>query len=340
MPKLIMRAAGLNSSDRVRVLVKSLTRAFALVAWVFISPASASEGSVYGGPLGGTDIGNALLPSKAGLYFGIVDVVGPSNKLYNGNGDVNTSAHANVFVDAVGLGLLYVYPFKLLGGNLGTSVQESYQIGHVNLNGQKDKFSGVADIYSDLAEWSKYLGPMFGEGNSIPAGSRLPYGLTVKLAYSMIFPVGRYAADQLYTPGHNDYFFIPNAAFTYLTPPNRFGSGFEVDGHFFQNFASENGATNYYSGTVSDFDFALTERTNRWQYGIQGYYAVQIQNDTRNGIVVSPGGKRLQLLDIGPLLSYSFPKIGSNIKAKVEFPVYVQNAFNTTRFVVSYSMPF
>ena len=170
----MMQTVKRRKRGQARLSVKTLAGCIVLVAWLPTGSASASEGSVYGGPLGGTDIGNALLPAKTGLYFGIVDVTGPSNKLYDGNGNVNTSAHTTVFVNAVGLGLLYMYPFKLFGGNLGTSVQESYQVGHVNLNGRKDNFSGIADAYSDLLEWSKHIGPIFGEDRFIPTGSRLP----------------------------------------------------------------------------------------------------------------------------------------------------------------------
>jgi hypothetical protein len=302
-------------------------------------PASASEGSTYGGPVGGTDISNGLLPPNPGFYLGVVNQNATGTNLYGSNG--KATAKVDTFAEISGAGLTYVYPVKPFGGTLASSLQEVYEIGHFTLELRgvpKDHFTGWGDTYTDVISWSKHIGPIFGEGKSL-AGSRLPYGLTVKVTYSMILPTGRYSATRTFSPGHNDYFMIPNVAFTYLTPPNRFGDGFEIDGHYFQDFSTTNPATHYYSGTVGDFDFALTQKTGRWQYGLQGFYADQFQNDLQNGAIVKPGGKRLQLMDLGPLLAYSFPELHSTLKSKFEIPIYTQNSVNTYRLVFLYTTP-
>lgn len=291
------------------------------------NPASASEGLTYGGPRGGTDIGGAYLPAQSGFY-GIALLWGAAPNAYYGN-NASTSSTVHLHGDAVvgGLGLLYVYPFQLAGGTLASDVLAIYAIQHLSVNGiSKTKYQW-GDLYSDLIMWSKYLGERGTNG--------LPYGLTVKVAYSMQFPTGDY---QLNSPtpssGFNVYRIIPNVAFTYLTGPNALGDGVEFSSQIFYGMTTENGATHYQSGDTIDVDFAVSERSGRWQYGIAGYYANQIQGDKKNGTEL-PSGNKLRVFAIGPVVSYKIPEWKSVIKAKLQVPVYVRNTAHQISAVVT-----
>ncbi len=111
----------------------------------------------------------------------------------------------------------------------------------------------------------------FGTPAAPSPGTRpLPYGLTVQAAYSMIFPTGAYNTHQFNTPGHNDYFYIPNAAASYLFGPNFLGDGLEVSARVFYDHASTNQANSYTSGDVIDLDYAISERSGPFQYGLFG----------------------------------------------------------------------
>ena len=303
----------------------------------------AAEGNIYGGPVGGTDIRNAYLPQSPGLYGGLVGVYGNASSAYNNNGQVNGPVHVTVNAGVTAASLTYVYPFKILDGIIASTLQQAFYIDHAKIGRNSSYDSGFGDLYSDILSWSHYVGPLFGDAASSTPGAvtpKLPYGLTVKVAYSMIFPTGRYSTSQPAPPGHNDFFFIPNAAATYLTAPNRFGDGFEFDAHFFMDFAAKNPKTNYKTGTVADLDFAVTNRVGRSQFGLAGFYAEQISSDHRGSELVAPEGRHLRNLSLGPVLAYDFPEQRATIKLKILVPVELRNTLNTTRVILGYGLKF
>ncbi|WP_175821261.1 transporter [Burkholderia sp. BCC0419] len=297
-----------------------------------VNPVSASEGANYGGPVGGDDIQAAMLPPISGFYGAVVAGYAVGNRYYGNDGHQDPALHAKIASGVGAAGLLYVYPFKLLGGTLGTTLQGSVNGGRIEINGVSQTYSGVSDLYSDVLMWSKYF------GNAQPG--QPPVGLTLKLAYSMVFPVGEYNTTDLYTSGRNVWFFIPNVAFTYLTGPNALGDGLEVSAHVFLNFAAKNRATQYTSGTVADVNFAVSERWGRWQGGIAGYYASQLNDDYQQGQLVPPDGRRYASLAIGPVVSYDIPAWKSSVKFKALFPVHTKNSLAATTGYVVYSKAF
>ncbi|CAH2902183.1 MAG: hypothetical protein PCALPYG88_5672 [uncultured Paraburkholderia sp.] len=211
----------------------------ALIAGALVTTtASASEGNIFGGPVGGTDIRNATLPTQPGFYGALIGAQTFGTRAYGDNWTQNPRADIGVHVSGAAATLLYVYPVTLWGGTLASSVQGQVTYGHMSVNGRSQYFEGFGDVYSELIAYSKYFGPLW-NSNPEKRVSRLPYGLTVKLAYSMIFPVGKYNTTDLQTVGHNDYFYIPNIAFTYLTDPNAFGDGLELSTHLFLIFLRE-----------------------------------------------------------------------------------------------------
>jgi hypothetical protein len=319
---------------------KGLLILAACMSLVLSAPcARAAEGAIFGGPVGGTDIRNAYIPDQPGFYGSFVSSNASASELYSGN---TATGPLSSKVTIAAFGLMYVPPFKLFGGNVETLVQPNYQYGFFNYKNKRDHFIGLGETYWELG-WSKRLGPLFGENGSIPPGSNLPYGMTVKVAYSMIFPTGRYnppSPTNFYTPGHNVFFYIPNAAVSYLTPPNFLGDGFEISAHFFLDITSPNAVTQYHSYVVPDLDFALSERTGPWQYGIQGYYAQQITHDIRDGDPVNPDGKQLMALALGPVVAYDLPHHGGTIKVKLTVPIGQRNTTSTTRLIVGYSRKF
>ena len=92
---------------------------FALVAALQISAVFAAEGPTFGGPVGGTDIRNAYLPSATGFYVGFVTGYGHSSQLYGGGGHPENNVNVSTNNNNIAGGILYVYPFKLLGGTSG-----------------------------------------------------------------------------------------------------------------------------------------------------------------------------------------------------------------------------
>jgi hypothetical protein len=300
--------------------------------------AYAAEGPFFGGPVGGTDIRNAYLPPNPGFYGSLVGGAFWATHTYNNNGNTNNTPQAHGDEVLAAFGLMYVYPFHLFGGTLASSVQDSVGDAYVSINHHHEYYRGFGDLYADLITWSKYLGSPFGKADNARPG--LPYGLTVKLAYSMLFPTGKYNTTQLQTTGRNVFIYIPNFAVTYLTGPNFMGDGLEFSVHVFFDIVGRNSATNYSSGPIYDIDSAISERIGRWQIGVQGYYARQWEDDYQNGQSVAPNGKRLVTAGVGPIISYDIPKWKSSVKLKIQIPVYSRNTMGISRAFVIFTKAF
>lgn len=315
---------GLRVSQR---MIRIMAAALAISIFGLSGVAKASEGLTYGGPRGGTDINGAYLPEASGFY-GIALLWGAAPNAYYGDngGPGSLKFHGKAAVP--GLGLLYVYPFKLAGGTLATSVLQIYAFQHMCVNGTCRTKEEWGDLYSDIIMWSRYFG-------SRTSPQDLPYGLTVKAAFSMQFPTGKYR-EHSPTPsaGFNIYRIIPNVALTYLTGPNAIGDGVELSTQIFYGMTTTNEATHYASGDTVDIDFAVSERTGRWQYGLAGTYAFQLQGDKRNGVEV-PGGNKIGVVSLGPVVAYRIPSWKSVIKAKVLLPVYARNTAHQVTAVVT-----
>jgi hypothetical protein len=295
--------------------------------------AKASEGLTYGGPRGGTDINGAYLPQASGFY-GIALLWGAAPNAYYGNNGSRSSAvdfHGKAGVP--GLGLLYVYPFKLAGGTLASDVLDIYTVNRLCVNKTCKTQYQWGDLYSDIIMWSRYFG-----SSTSPQG--LPYGLTVKLAFSMQFPTGKYVAHAtIPSAGFNIYRIIPNVALTYLTGPNAIGDGVEFSTQIFYATTTTNKATHYASGDTLDIDCAVSERSGRWQYGIAGTYAWQLQGDRVKGVEL-PNGNKIGVVSLGPVVAYRIPSWKSVIKAKVLLPVYARNTAHQPTAVVTFVKAF
>ncbi len=311
--------------------------------WCGLSSATAAEGAVFGGPTGGTDIRNAYTPPVSGFYGNFVALYAGATDTHGDTGQT-VPVHVNTNLGAGAAGLLYVYPFKVFGGALDSFVQEAISYGKGTIGSRGGYASGFSDTYLELLGWSRYIGPIFGEGHTpSDQGSnkpRLPYGLTLKVAYSMILPTGDYNRNYLLPQGHNDFFFIPNIAATYLTQPNFLGDGIEFSVHVFADLAARNRKTDYFTGPVIDTDFAISDRLGRYQFGLTGFFAQQVQRDKAGGREVQPNGKRLVSFDLGPVLAYDIPEWQSTVKIKYQAPIDYHNSLGVQRLVISYSVKF
>ncbi|WP_395067911.1 transporter [Paraburkholderia silvatlantica] len=312
-----------------------ITRAVTAVslAAACASGAHASEGLFYGGPTGGTDIGQAYLPEHPGFYGAFLLGGLTTDKMYGNDArQENISARSQISIALAAI--QYVYPFKLAGGTIASAAAFSYlPYTHAEIGGVSQYNSGVQDLYMDVLSWSRHIA---GTGTGVP-GSPLPYGLTVKLAYSMILPIGDYRTDKIIKAGHNVFFFIPNASVSYLTGPNRLGDGTEFTLSVFYDIASLNRTTNYSTGDVIDFDYAVSERIGRWQVGVAGNYATQIQDDRIGNTVVNGNGDRVGAAAIGPVIAYAIPEWRAMVKFKYQYGIWQRNRPNQNLLILTFA---
>lgn len=274
----------------------------------------AAQGVTFGGPVGGTDIQSAYLPPEAGFYGSLIAVGAYGDRFYD-NAGMSPTTSVRLPGGIAEFGLLYVYPQKLFGGTLASSVASGYSWGSITVNGKRQNFQGMNDIYTDVLMWSKHLGTI--------EGGR-PRGLTMKLGYSMVLPTGKYDSADLYSPGRHTYYYIPNGAFTYLTGPNFLGDGTEFSMSYFLDIAGKNSANGYKNGLVADVDVAVSEVVGRWQLGVAGYYARQLTDDKVNGERRS--GNRFAGAAVGPVVSYNIPDCKCSVKFKAQFSVFTRNS--------------
>ncbi|HXD46697.1 MAG TPA: transporter [Pseudolabrys sp.] len=114
-------------------------------------------------------------------------------------------------------------------------------------------------------------------------------------------PVGAYDKNRVVNAGRNVYALMPEVSVTYLDPK----SGWEVSGTALYAMSSNNTDTNYKSGNIVHIDAAAGKMlTPRFKLGVAGYYAQQISDDSGAGAIY--GARRLRILGVGPVASFSF----------------------------------
>lgn len=295
-----------------------------LAASLITSSVIAAETPIYGGPIGGTDIGAAYLPPEPGLYMGAGFIGVTSDRFHDRDG--NEIPIDNSFGAGAGVvGLEYVYENKVFDGTLASSVQIGYGERCIRF-GERNCRWGVSDIYSDLFFWSKHVG---GGESENPSQAPLPYGLTIGGGLGVTVPSGRYDKDEPVNTGGNTWIISPNVAVTYLTGPRYSlgGDGTELSARLFYSMPQENRDTHFDAGTVVNLDWAITQRYGYWQVGVAGQHAEQIDSDRL------PNGTRTNDLkftagSVGPVISTFLPSIGSQLKVKAAANYDAKNTFS------------
>jgi len=309
---------------RIQMILRLISLLTGLVLVTLASAAHAAETPIYGGPIGGTDIGAAYLPPQPGLYMG-AGYIGITSEDYRDlNGD-KVPFDTDFDASAAVVGLNYVYDAKLFGGSIATSAQIGYGRRCIRF-GERNCNSGTADIYSDLFFWSKYLGGgVAGSAGLAP----LPYGLTIGGGLGITMPTGRYDMQEPVNTGGNTWIVSPNIAASYLTGPefSLGGDGTELSARLYYSMPQKNTDTDFDAGTVVNLDWAITERYGNWQVGFAGQQAKQIDGDKL------PDGTRtndskFSSGSVGPVVSVFLPSLGSQLKVKAAANYDAENTFS------------
>ena len=116
--------------------------------------------------------------------------------------------------------------------------------------------------------------------------------------------------------------------------------GTEISVRFFWNNYRENPATNYLAGDLLDFEFALTERIGRFQVGVTGFYAFQVEDDELLGVSVPPDGRRLKNFQLGPILNYDMPERMASVKVKAITTLVTENTVESWAVVFGWYKKF
>lgn len=310
-----------------------------VLAATFVSlskPASAIEGNVAAGPIGGTDIRSAFLPPP-GFYGGVIGVGSTVHDIKDGSGQTVPGLDAIHLTETLaGPFFLYVPDVRLFDGSIGLFgvFPGGQQCGQLVLAVPSRCTSGFGDPYVELA-WSR----AFGQLRPSRDATALPImqGLVLAVGLGAVLPFGHYdqqtqAANGV-TIGNNTFDLAPSIAVTYTTPPLIL-DGTEFSAKFYWNNYWANPVTKYKAGSLLDVDFAVTEHIGRFQAGLTGFYAFQVADDRQFGAIVPPDGRELKYLMLGGVLNYDIPEYGAVIRVKALTGVFSRNA------VVSHAIVF
>lgn len=299
---------------------------------------NAAENIKPAGPIGGTDIRQALLPPP-GVY-GVGVGVGLGFPEYWGEDeDLDTKGGSRIF----GAGVAVVYDAEVFGGTMASTAFASYERTCFGFEGGKKNCSeGQGDMYSDVLMWSRNFPLGYTRSQTAPW---IPYGLNVLVGLGVTLPTGKYDSSEPVNVGSNVYDFAPNMALTYIVPSifgDQFGDATEFSARVFYNKYTENHDTDYQTGDLVSMDFAVSQQFGQWQVGLAGTGFVQIEDDDINGFTPPNNGNRGKSLSLGPVVSYDFMVDNTpwNFKLKGLAPVDGENTVSAKGFVLSLGRKF
>lgn len=316
-----------------------LTGAFLFAA---CAPAIGAEGATLAGPVGGTDIRSALLPPP-GVYGGNVSLWATAVDFMDGSGNSNPAlAEAGLTKLISGTFLAYVPDLKVFGGSVAFAgmVPVERDCGQLSANTSTECLTGLADPYVELA-WSRSFGKV--RPSQFAGAAPILEGLTVLAGIGMVLPMGKYdaglARSHGTTVGNNIFDFSPTLAITYTTPPI-LAEGTELSAKLYWNNYLTNPTTDYHAGDLLNLDFALSERIGRYQVGVAGFYAVQVEDDELLGTRVAPDGRRAKTAYVGGVVNYDMPEHNATLKLKTLSSVMSENATWTHAVIVGWMKKF
>lgn len=290
-------------------------------------PAAAVEGSSAAGPTGGNDIRSANLPPP-GLYGGNILFGAVAHDFVDGDGKtIPALSEARLTRTRTAPFLVYVPDVEVFGGSVGIAavLPMGEDCGHLFANSPSDCFSGDGDLYVEAA-WSRSFGTL--RPSEYSGALPILEGLTVLVGLGVVFPTGRYDAEvattQGLTVGNNIRDVAPAVALTFTTPPI-LAEGTEVSAKLYWNNYLTNPETRYLTGDLISVDFAVTERIGRFQLGLAGTYAVQVEDDELLGVRIPPDGRRGEVLSLGGVVNLDLPEYNAALRVKALSTVHTEN---------------
>jgi hypothetical protein len=216
----------------------------------------------------------------------------------------------------------------VLGGSVGFGgiIPGGNQCGHLFVGQESECKQGVGDPYVEI-NWGRYFGTA--RPSRHPGAYPILQGLNLLVGFGTVMPSGQYDTTDLLSRvlslGTNIWDFAPTVAITYTTAPI-LAEGTEISVKSYYNTYLENPDTHYHTGDLINIDFALTEHIGRFQVGVAGFYAIQIEDDELFDIPIPPDGLRAETLQLGPVVAYDMPEHLATMRVKAVTSAF---AFNT-----------
>ncbi len=202
------------------------------------------------------------------------------------------------------LAVTAVTPYQILGGDYGFALRGA--LSHVNASqsvaGPRATVSagGKLDGFNDIV-----VSPFI-------VGWHAGY-FHWNVSTSVWVPAGSYDKNRTANAGKNVWGLSPQVGATYFNTK----TGWEVSGAAIYIIRSRNTETNYRSGSIAHFDFAVGKALSpQFKLGLVGYYAQQLTADSGTGAIL--GARKLRIGGVGPGVTYSFMlnEVAVNLVAK------------------------
>ena len=299
--------------------------------------AMALQGRAPSGPIGGTDINQALV-GPTGLYGGLVYGYMDFTDWVDGDGN---KTHVGGGAQISAIAFAYVWDTTLFGGSIVSSFSMGYQDQqdwYVGDPAASDDFSGLIDVYSDIFFW----GRLFPSEHfaTQPRGSHIPYGLGVGGGLGITFPTGSYDDNATNSVGSNTYTIAPSVALTYTMPSlvGKFlGDATQFSVRIFYNEYTDEKNKNYRNGDIVNIDYAASQIKGDWQYGLAGSYYKQVKDDAfLNG--TTGVSNRTMMWSLGPVVNYNFAIKEHLFSAKVKACVMLAEENTTESRIIFFSV--
>jgi hypothetical protein len=266
-----------------------------------------------------------------------------ANHFYNGGGAPVAALDAlDLQRFRIGPFLYYVPDVQVLDGSVGIGaiVPGGAECGRLFAFQPRRCIQGVGDPYAEI-DWARFFGAL--RPSKYPGALPIAEGLTVLLGFGTVIPIGKYnvvdATGQGLTIGNNLWDFAPTAAFTYVTKPI-LADGTEFSAKLFVNNYLQNPATHYYTSRVIDIDYAVSEHIGRFQVGLAGFYAFQIERDKLFGTPIPPDGRKAEELSLGGVLAYDMPEHNAFLRLKALTSVITHNTVGSRGVVFEWVKKF
>jgi len=268
----------------------------------FASPALAVEGAL-GRPISGAAINPyaGLVPPEPGLAA----VVGEA--YYDGSisgavpiGNFNINLGINMVASFTPIAISYIWPTTNKRWNFASAVSFPLAYVEVKANVTLGPFT-VRKTDHDFGLFDLAFTPLVASYH---------ISQTDHVAFSFTFwaPTGDYDPNRLATLSLNNWTFIPGIAYTKVFPKQNI----ELTGIWQLQFYTENPATNYQNGVLSDLEATVIKRFKCGAgIGVIGSWIEQVNEDS-GPTADSLHGFRGRAFGIGPVVTYT-TKIGKSL---------------------------
>jgi hypothetical protein len=260
------------------------------------SPLNAAEGGL-GRPISGASINPyaGVVPPQPGFAAGVAEAYYDAS--IGGSTTVPIGRNLTLGVDMVAsftpISVVYIWPTQGKEWNFasGFSIPLAYVKAEAVVT--LGKFTGrVRD--DDFGVFDLVVVPIMAS-HHFSETDHLTFNLTVWA------PTGKYDPDRLANLSTNTWTFIPGVAYTKIFPK----CNVEMSAIWALQFDTENTATNYQNGVLSDFEFTVIKRwKSGFGFGGIGSWIQQLSDDS------GPTADKLngfvgQAFGVGPIVTYS-----------------------------------